>query len=147
MWVATRPRWRDAADRFQLLYPGFEFALQRWYADERAVARFTEIFDRQRPHRWRTKRPGGVWRGAPNGVHFAPNEWHRLAGDGNPRARLVAHSFHSSLVDARFVSMPEQERKWAFEEPAFAESGQQVSSPSFCVVKWPSLRCEVAKNI
>ena len=126
MWVASRPRERAPEDRFQLLYPGFEFALQQWFADERAVEHYSEQFDRKRPHRWRQKRPGAVWRGSPNGLHFAPGEWHRLAGDGNPRARLVAFAQHSSLVDARFVAMPEQEREWAFAEPAFADSSAKV---------------------
>ena len=122
VWAATRWRGRAPRDRYTLLYPGFEFAVQRWFESADALAHYVARFDRKRPHRARSKRAAAVWRGSPNGVHFAPGEWARLGSDGNARARLVALAHNSTLIDARFVSMPEQEREWAAREPAFADA-------------------------
>jgi hypothetical protein len=112
LYVCSRVRARsDLSDRFQFLFPGYEFDRFVWFRTPADVAAATDAFDAR--HRWRRKQPLAVWRGSPNGLFFKDGEWNRSI-DGNPRARLVDFaSRHSELIDARFVQMPEQERPWA----------------------------------
>jgi hypothetical protein len=118
VFVCSRVRARaERADRFQFLFPGYEFDRHTWFHAPANVSAATAAFDAR--HRWRRKQPAAVWRGSPNGLFFKDGEWNRSV-DGNPRARLVDFaSRHADLIDARFVQMPEQERPWAEQFRAF----------------------------
>jgi hypothetical protein len=113
VYVCSRVRARaDAADRFQFLFPGYEFERHTWFAAARDVDEFALGFDRR--HQWRRKRLAAIWRGSPNGLFFKPDEWNRTMPLGNPRARLVDFaSRHPDLLDARFTQMPAEEAVWA----------------------------------
>jgi hypothetical protein len=118
IFVCSRVRARaERADRYQFLFPGYEFDRHVWFLAPDNVTAAIDAFDAR--HRWRRKQPAAVWRGSPNGLFFKDGEWNRSV-DGNPRARLVDFaSRHSDLIDARFVQMPEQERPWAEKFRAF----------------------------
>lgn len=108
MFVISRPRRRAPIDRFQLMFPGFEFALDTWPADERQVQEFVEHFDAHYP--WQHKVAAAVWRGSPNGPNFKAATWNRTAQEGNVRARLVWYGAqHTKYIDAAFTFIPKEE--------------------------------------
>lgn len=116
MYVVSRPVARDKRnDFYQFNYPGFEFDVHSWPKTAEQMQTYIEQFDERHPlvH----KRTRAVWRGSPNGLHFARDEWFRNGTLGNPRARLVAFAQRNQqaqrLLNCKFVSMPAQEREWA----------------------------------